>query len=589
MPAPSETIQLFWNSGADVRFNEVASVRLNYHHDSVQHVFFSVRDRLQPWRIDPSSSDAASVIHRIAVYSDNHTVLGSFAGEQLNSLAVSTLHDTSLVASSVGLAIQASSGDPQLQISFRDNPALNDAAWLELELYTDRQAQGRLPKPNVRETCRIEEARWLDLAPQKFRIAGWYHDSEHAAVKRFSAIISGAVVASAAPLPRPDVQSHFDGAAAALLSGFQLDLPSSAADQVVSLLVEDVSGKEFYFDSVAVSTPPKRAVLVDDYRLWAEQHDPDPPASNYTIESKLKFSILLPVYNTDLAHLQQCLSSVRHQHYQNWELCVVDDGSTQTVRGVIDEARRTDQRIKFKRRVVNGGIARATNEALEMAKGDYVVLLDHDDLVRPHALAEFAAKLTEDPKLDVVYSDEDKIDPHGVRTAPLLKPDFSPAFLRGTMFVGHLLCVRTTLARSIGGFDPAYDGVQDYEFFLRLRERTSSIGHVRRILYHWRMSPSSSAMAGNVKGNMDELQLRAVQAHLARTHRSLEAVALGGHRIRLQPSEVDLTGECTVIFLDANDAKDFKTTPVIIAPTRDSSGVLAAAKLATTRFVLVVT
>src|SRR5690606_36417503 len=140
------------------------------------------------------------------------------------------------------------------------------------------------------------------------------------------------------------------------------------------------------------------------------------------------------------------------------------------------------------------------------------------------------------------------------------KPDLSPAFLCGTMFVGHLLCVRTTLARSIGGFDSTYDGVQDYEFFLRLTERTSNIGHIGRILYHWRMSPASSALAGNVKGNMDDLQLRAVQAHLARTHRSLEAVALGGHRIRLRPPALDLAAECTAIFVDPRDAENFNAS-----------------------------
>jgi len=133
-----------------------------------------------------------------------------------------------------------------------------------------------------------------------------------------------------------------------------------------------------------------------------------------------------------------------------------------------------------------------------------------------------------------VYSDEDKITADGRRLCPMLKPGFSPEFLLGVMYVGHVLCVRTSVARAAGGFDPAFDGVQDYEFFLRVTERTRRIGHVPKILYHWRQSPGSSSLHGNVKGDMDQKQAAAVQAHLLRRNDARQAHPLGGHRVGIR-------------------------------------------------------
>jgi glycosyltransferase involved in cell wall biosynthesis len=197
-----------------------------------------------------------------------------------------------------------------------------------------------------------------------------------------------------------------------------------------------------------------------------------------------------------------------------------------------------DPRVRVAARRINGGISKATNDALAMARGEFVVLLDHDDKLRPHTLAAFVRELAIHPDLDAIYSDEDKIAPDGRRILPFFKPDFSPEFLRGVMYIGHALCVRTSIARAAGGFDPQYDGIQDYEFLLRVTEHTRKVGHTPHILYHWRQSATSSALHGNVKGNMDKKQSDAVRAHLRRVGDLRTVVELGGHRVRMEAGEL---------------------------------------------------
>jgi O-antigen biosynthesis protein len=227
-------------------------------------------------------------------------------------------------------------------------------------------------------------------------------------------------------------------------------------------------------------------------------------------------SVITPVYNTDPEWLRRAVDSVRHQTYPHWQLCLVDDGSTnkQTVeylRGIA-----ADSAIDVLYGDANRGIAAATNGALEAAAGEFVAFLDHDDELDPDALLECVRLLNEKPQTDVIYTDEDKIDGRGACSKPFFKPDWSPEFFRGVMYVGHLLVLRRTLVESIGGPDPTFDGVQDYELMLRASERTDRIEHIPRILYHWRMLPQSIASSTDAKEGISELQAAAVNRHLER-------------------------------------------------------------------------
>ena len=381
----------------------------------------------------------------------------------------------------------------------------------------------------------VEFARWEQTTTTALRVSGWCHVPDYA-VRSLIVTQGEHFLATTAPTTRPDVQTHFRGAATAKNTGFSLAIPLRETDTplILSALTED--GTILPFHSFLANHLPGRGPAVEDYTRWAALYDPDPPPPALDTPGPL-FSILVPTYNTPLHFLRACLESVRLQHYRHWELCIVDDGSSD--RAVPDYLRQfasSDPRVRLQLLSANGGIARASNAALSMAAGQYVVMLDHDDLLRPHALLEFARYLEATPETDALYSDEDKLSPEGNRIAPSFKPDFSPEYLLGVMYVGHALCVSTHVARTIGGFDPRYDGIQDYEFFLRLSEHTRRIGHISRILYHWRQSPSSSSLHSNIKGNINETQATAVRAHLQRQGRTELVKACLHHRLQLYAS-----------------------------------------------------
>jgi O-antigen biosynthesis protein len=242
------------------------------------------------------------------------------------------------------------------------------------------------------------------------------------------------------------------------------------------------------------------------------------------LESRPLISLAMPTYKSDLGYLRKAIDSVRAQHYPEWELCIVDDGSGQ--QELVAELRRyagADPRIKFEA-AENRGISGATNAAMTMCGGEFVGFLDHDDELTPDALLRVAQALAADPSLDVVYSDSDKLTLHGVRADPFLKPDWSPVYALGAMYIGHLLVVRRTIAEAAGGFDPAFDTIQDFEFMLRVSERTDRIHHIPQTLYHWRAIPGSIAAGTDQKSGVEELQARAVSAHLER--RGIDAIAV---------------------------------------------------------------
>jgi O-antigen biosynthesis protein len=252
-------------------------------------------------------------------------------------------------------------------------------------------------------------------------------------------------------------------------------------------------------------------------------------------------SILLPTFNTPPKFLRLAIESVRRQSYPHWQLCIYDDGSSnpETLSLLKEYAALADPRFVFGWGAVNRGIAQASNAALELAQGAYVGMLDHDDELEPDALMEIARKLEEDPSFEVIYTDQDYVNVNGERTGTLLKPDWSPEMFRGVMYVNHLLVVSSELMRRVGAFDAAFDRIQDFEFMLRVSERAGKIGHVRRILYHWRSVPGSVAAGANSKGVLEPLQAAAVNAHLSRC--GINAVASPhpslSHRLRLNPME----------------------------------------------------
>ncbi|HWB70301.1 MAG TPA: glycosyltransferase [Solirubrobacterales bacterium] len=230
-----------------------------------------------------------------------------------------------------------------------------------------------------------------------------------------------------------------------------------------------------------------------------------------------RFSILTPIYNTPAGALRKMLRSVTRQTYGGWELCLVDDGSTQPhVREMLESAQSSDPRIRVQLNAENAGIVAASNDALAMAQGEFVALLDHDDELHREALALVSEEIDRAPEVDYIYTDEDKIDERGLHSAAFFKPDWSPERMRTQMYTCHLSVMRRSLVEEAGGFDPEFEGSQDWDLVLRVTERARAVAHVPRVLYHWRIHRDSTAGAAAAKPWAFEAGVRAVQAHCDR-------------------------------------------------------------------------
>ena len=252
-------------------------------------------------------------------------------------------------------------------------------------------------------------------------------------------------------------------------------------------------------------------------------------------------SVLTPVHNPPVAMLEEAIWSVRRQSFADWELCLCDDGSTDPeVISTLQRHVEEDGRIRLVRRDQAGGISVATNTALELARGEYIALLDHDDWLEPDTLEAIARMVGADPSLDMLYSDED-IVADGRRIGLALKPDWSPEAFCSVMYTCHVGVYRRELAVRLGGFRPEFDGAQDYDFVLRFIEATDRIGHIPRILYHWRAHAASAAGSEEAKPFAYPAGRRAISAHLERTGRAAEVqfgAPLGNYRVlhELEPS-----------------------------------------------------
>jgi GT2 family glycosyltransferase len=230
-----------------------------------------------------------------------------------------------------------------------------------------------------------------------------------------------------------------------------------------------------------------------------------------------RISVIMPVYAPRRAYLERAVESVRQQVYGDWELCVADDASPdRSIPECLARQAAIDRRIKWTRNATNLGIAGATNAAAALAEGDFLAFLDHDDELTPDALAEVALHIAEHPETDFLYSDDDKIDADGVRFDPQFKPDWSPELLLSTMYMCHLIVVRRQLFEQLGGTRADFDGSQDHDLALRATERARRVGHIPRVLYHWRAIPGSAAHSGTAKTYAFRAGRRAVADALRR-------------------------------------------------------------------------
>ena len=230
----------------------------------------------------------------------------------------------------------------------------------------------------------------------------------------------------------------------------------------------------------------------NEYIKWFNNHN---KVDKYEkLKYKPLFSFIIPTYNVSRKLLSECLNSLLNQSYDNFEICIADDCSTneETI-DTLKEYIKKDKKIKVTFRKQNGMISKASNTAISMAKGEFIVLVDNDDLVEKDALYYIAKALNNNKKLDLIYTDEDKIDFKGKLMEPHFKPDYSPDTFMGVNYICHLTCLRKSIVDELNGFRSEYDGSQDYDLFLRVLDKTDRVYHIDKVLYHWRQTPTSTA------------------------------------------------------------------------------------------------
>ena len=301
---------------------------------------------------------------------------------------------------------------------------------------------------------------------------------------------------------------------------------------------------------------PRQSLMQElnaQYRVLLRKHRLTPhavaemKAAVETFKYTPLISILTPVYNSDEPWLRKAIESVLAQAYTKYELCLVNDGSTKPhVKTIIDGYAAADPRVRLKHLEKNEGIVGASNNALRLATGEFVGLLDHDDELSPDALFEIVKRLNEDPTLDLLYSDEDKLEIDGQRVDPFFKPDWSPDLLLSMNYITHFSVFRRSLLQELGGFRRGFEGSQDYDLLLRFTERTSKIAHIPRILYHWRKIPGSAAASitaktfayeAGRKALEDALRRRGYQGRVVRTLPGLYAIH---YRLKETPKLVSI-------------------------------------------------
>ena len=282
------------------------------------------------------------------------------------------------------------------------------------------------------------------------------------------------------------------------------------------------------------------------YADWIARHDTLGPQQRSALQTRLgrlidppTISVLMPTYRPDMRWLAEAVSSVQQQLYPHWELCIADDASHSPELDLyLGQLQADDSRVRVVRRGRNGHICEASNSALALASGAWVVLLDHDDMLAEHALLLLAEAIQAFPEAGLVYSDEDKLGPEGLRENPYFKPDWNHDLCLSQNLVCHLAALRSKLMREMGGFRPGFEGAQDHDLVLRCAERLSAsqIVHIPHVLYHWRIHAQSTAGGAEVKPYAQEAGRRAVAEHLGRiaggAGAQVESLSSGRYRVR---------------------------------------------------------
>ena len=461
----------------------------------------------------------------------------------LERLDVAEAHPGNKTArrSGFGVAVELPNGPCDVALDARDNggrwhPILTHAA-----VGSSEAGAEDLP---ANELAWMENARrprfdyWFDRPAnwsakvRHLHISGWCLPLWGDDIAELRAHIGSKIFRANYGIVRPDVAATYGSTPAALRSGFSIDVVLPRGTSTLVLECRSKAGDVEPFFSTSVRAPlllsgwSDEEETIGNYRQWIREHDSVSRDDAERIRRdvaglarKPSISVLLPAYNSDARWLRRAIESVHAQLYPHWELCAVDDGSTDPhVWKILGEYARRDDRIKVKRREKNGHISATSNDALALATGEFIALLDHDDELAPTALYLIARAIAQHPDARLFYSDEDKLDKQGRRTDPYFKPDWNADLFHAQNYISHLSVYDAALVRQVGGFRIGFEGSQDYDLALRATERLApaQIHHIPHVLYHWRIADESTATFAAAKPYAFNAAIRAVQEHVDR-------------------------------------------------------------------------
>ena len=333
--------------------------------------------------------------------------------------------------------------------------------------------------------------------------------------------------------------------------------PSQIKKGIIYLKKEGFAATLRRYRAAGATTPdPKIA-----YQDWIINHEPKYQELQEQKRQKFEYnpliSIVVPTYNTKKQFLQELVDSLEQQTYSNWELCIADGNSENKVE--IEDVIKRNRKIKYVLLDENKNISGNTNEALKLCTGEYIGLLDHDDILAPFALYEVVKALNEDRRTDVIYSDEDKFTTlNGARFQPHFKPDFSPDYLRSINYITHFFVLKKSLMDELGGFRDEYNGAQDYDIILRATERAEKIVHIPKILYHWRVHENSTSQDIGAKQYAIDAGKKAIEAHIERKNMPGEVTSLDGKSIYRVRFAVDDEEKVSIIIPNKDHVDDLK-------------------------------
>ena len=493
-----------------------------------------------------------------------------------------TLRKTPAERIGFAIAIPLPRGKSQVTIEVQEW----DGVWRPISsraVFGNRDANSQAPIDpkyfihNPEANPRIEF--WLDRPlswPKKtrhLRVSGWCLAVSGNEITELRARVRKNIFPARFGKVRPDIGLRFDNRPGALRSGFSLDaiIPPGRSQFILEARSDKRPWEAFFVHPVRgpiLGAPlDEDAEFASDYSRWIRCYDQLQRDDLKLIRQQIAqfhysplISVLLPVHNSNLKWLRSAILSVQKQLYPHWELCIVDDASTdRKIWPFLQRCARRDRRIKLMRRTENGHISAASNDALHLATGDFVALLDHDDELATTALYFVALALNKNPDLQLFYSDEDKLDAQNRRREPYFKSDWNPELFLAQNFISHLSVYRADLVRRVGGFRVGFEGSQDYDLTLRCIEeiQPKQIEHLPWVLYHWRAGDQSTASCATAKPYAQEAARRAVQEHLDRT--GIAGTVVPSHGVYLQ-TKYALPGERPMVS--------------IVIPTRDQASSL---------------